>query len=580
MCVGAKCGVVGLLSLVAVTVGLSAAGPDRIIEAARWPVADVVAVQPVSGTAARIDAFLSGIYKPDQPGAAIIAVKDGKVVFRKGYGLAEVELGMPIRPEMVFRIGSVTKQFTATAVMMLVEEGKLALDDQITKWLPDYPTGGARVTIEHLLTHTSGIKSYTNMPQWRSLRRKDFSESELIDLFKNEPAEFKPGERWAYNNSAYFLLGAIIHKASGVPYDAFVKSRIFDLLGMTDTRYGDVGPIIKGRVAGYERDGGQLRNAEYLSMSQPGAAGALVSSVDDLAKWDEALYGERLLKRSSLARMFTSYRLLSGRPTGYGYGWGVGVYEGRPVHEHGGGINGFACDVIRMPADLVYVAVLSNTTAGPKSPGFVARSIAAMVIGKPIAEPVAAGLEPTALKALEGVYRGDLGVAGTVRAQAAGLAVRWTGVGGSTRTLTLVPVAGGRFGARDSTVSVSFTRDAAGAVTGMSVSDWTEPETATKTGEPLPAERKVAKVDPALYDAYVGEYELRPGFVLTMTRDGDRLMSQATGQSKVELFPASEREFFLKVVDAQVTFVRDQEGRVTGLVLHQNGRDTEARKIR
>ena len=205
-----------------------------------------------------MDRVLAAAYKPGEAGAAVIVVKDGQTLFRKGYGMANLELSVPVRPEMVFRLGSITKQFTAAAILMLAQQGKLAVTDDVTRFLPDYPSGGRKVTIDHLLTHTSGIKSYTGMPEFWKTQGQDASVSEMIDFFKKEPFEFEPGEKWNYNNSGYFLLGAIIEKVSGQPYGEFVLKNIFLPLGMTHSFYGDNEPVIAGRVSGY---GGGRRRA-------------------------------------------------------------------------------------------------------------------------------------------------------------------------------------------------------------------------------------------------------------------------------------------------------------------------------
>ncbi|MGI8835197.1 MAG: serine hydrolase domain-containing protein, partial [Pyrinomonadaceae bacterium] len=174
----------------------------------------LAAAQPVpvsdENLAKAINETLTQAYKPDEPGAAVIAVRAGKVIFRRGYGMANLELGVPVEPDMVFRLGSITKQFTAVAILMLAEQGKLSLDDDLTKFLPDYPAKGQRITIEHLLAHTSGIKNYTALPEWLAAWRKDMTVKEIVDLFKDQPQDFAPGERWSYSNSGYFLLGAII----------------------------------------------------------------------------------------------------------------------------------------------------------------------------------------------------------------------------------------------------------------------------------------------------------------------------------------------------------------------------------
>lgn len=278
-------------------------------------------------------------YKPTEPGAAVILVRDGRVLFRKGYGMANLELAVPIEPDMVFRLGSITKQFTAVAILMLADQGKLALEDPLSRFLPDYPTHDHFISVEHLLTHTSGIRSYTDIPEWRPLWRKDFTVQELVDFFKYQPMQFTPGKQFSYNNSGYILLGAIIEKVSGQTYEAFIQQNIFNPLGMRQSYYDDPIRVISRRVAGYDKVGETYTNAAYLSMTQPYAAGSLASTVDDLALWDNVLYTEKLLKQESLQRAFTSYRLNDGSETGYGYGWAILEYKGHRLIEHGGGIN-------------------------------------------------------------------------------------------------------------------------------------------------------------------------------------------------------------------------------------------------
>ena len=530
---------------------------------------------PTAPTAA-IDTLLKGSFPSDRPGAAVIVVKDGRTLFRKAYGMADLELGVPLQPDMVFRLGSITKQFTAAAILMLAEEGKLSLQDPIEKHLAGYPTQGHVITIEHLLTHTSGIQSYTDMPGWMTSRiQGPMTVTELVDGFKKEPMQFAPGEKWAYNNSGYVLLGAIVEKASGKTYEAFVRERIFQPLGMTASYYDRTEPIIPKRAPGYTREGDQPRNARYLSMTQPYAAGSLASTVDDLARWDGSLYTETLLKKASLERAWTPYVLKDGKPTGYGYGWGVSKLRGRRAISHGGGIFGFSTYAVRLPDERVYVAVLCNSDSPSADPGYVAKKIAALAVGDPFPEPAAITLDPKILERYAGVYRIDETSTRTVTVENGRL---YTQRSGGER-LEVRPGSETEFFYDKSLTRLRFVLDASGRATEMLFfpEGADEPERAPRVAD-VPAARTAAKVDPALYDAYVGDYELAPGFVLTVTREGDRLMTQATGQQKVEVFPSSETEFFLKVVDAQITFVRGPEGKVDQLVLHQGGRDMPAKK--
>lgn len=257
---------------------------------------------------------------------------------------------------MVFRLGSMTKPFTAAAIMLLADEGKLDVTDDITRFLPDYPTQGKTITIENLLTHTSGIKNDTDIPSFVDNVTADLSVQQLIDFFKDEPLGFDPGSRYAYSNSGYVLLGAIIERISGLSYASFMAQHIFEPLGMTHTAYEGHERGIAKRVEGYNRD----RKAMPLSMTQPYAAGALVSTVDDLARWNAAIAAGKLLRPETWRQVFTPYTLKNGKTTSYAYGWLIGEVKGRQTVEHGGAIPGFSSYLIRLPQEKIFVSVLTN----------------------------------------------------------------------------------------------------------------------------------------------------------------------------------------------------------------------------
>jgi CubicO group peptidase (beta-lactamase class C family) len=527
---------------------------------------------------AQIDKLLSDVYKPGQPGAAVLVKKQGKVILRKGYGLANLELNVPIEPDMIFRLGSITKQFTAVAILMLAEEGKLSLQDEITKFLPDYPTQGSKITVEHLLTHTSGIKSYTDLPEWLPLQRKDMSVSEIIDLAKDKPMEFAPGDRWKYCNSGYILLGAIIEKVSGKTYADFLQERIFGPLGLKSTCYDSTSRIIPRRIPGYTKGNAGFENAPYLSMSQPYAAGSLASSVEDLAAWTESLLAGKLIKRETLEKAFTSYKLKDGLDTGYGYGWEISRYEDHRLIEHGGGIHGFMTYALFFPEDRVFVALLTNSTIDGLAPNPLAFRAGCLALGKPFKEPVPISLSEKDFEPLIGVYANAQGEELYITQQEKKLFYERAGGGKSEIRPTSATEF---FSTIDPTVHVQFLKDGKGAVTGLKAIPRTGPVLSyAKTDKPLPAERKEVKLDPALYDRYVGEYELAPGFFIIITKEEGKLMGQATGQPKVELYPEAETKFFLKVVDGQVEFVKDEGGKVTGLILIQGGQKLPGRKVK
>jgi hypothetical protein len=393
---------------------------------------------------------------------------------------------------------------------------------------------------------------------------------DLVDGFKKEPMQFAPGTQYRYNNSGYVLLGAIIEKTSGKTYEAFVTESIFKPLGMTSTFYGSNGPIIRKRAQGYTGPADKLANARYLSMTQPFSAGSLVSTVDDLARWDAALYTETLLKRATLEQMWTAFKLTDGKTTNYGYGWAVSTLRGRQSIEHGGGIPGFSTFALRVPEDRVYVAVLCNSDNPKASPGYIAKRVAAIAMGKPFPEYTSAKVDPEVLAGHVGVYEVDKETRRHVTVDGDRLFTQRTG--GSK--LEARPSSETEFFYENSLTHFRFERDASGRTVAMSMyqDGADEPQRAVRVADTV-AEPMVARVDPAIYDAYAGQYELAPGFVLTVTREGDRLMTQATGQSKIEIFPLSETEFFPKVVEARITFVRGPDGKVDRLVLKQAGRE-------
>ncbi|GAB3959366.1 serine hydrolase domain-containing protein [Spirosoma harenae] len=426
---------------------------------------------------AQFDKLLMEQFKSDGPGCAALITRKGQIIYQKAFGLANIELAVPMKPDNVFRIGSITKQFTAVAILQLMEQGKLSLQDEITRFLPDYPTQGKKITIEHLLTHTSGIKSYTDMKEFETMMRKDMTPMEVIDLFKNQPMEFDPGTKWKYCNSGYFLLGYIIEKVSGKTYPQYLEEVIFKPLGMTNSYYGNDTKLIKNRAAGYQGGKDVVSNADYLSMTLPYAAGSIQSTVGDLWKWHQAVHSNKLLKKESLARAFTRYKLSDGKETSYGYGWGLGTLQGSPTIAHNGGINGFLTKGLYLPQEDVFVAVFSNSTAN--DPGGVADKIATLALGKP-----------------------------------------------------------------------------------------------------LPAPRSPISVSERILDSYVGDYQMAPNFILTITREQNRLISQATGQSKFPLLAETETKFYPEAFEAQIEFVKDDTGKVTKIMLLQNGQTTEAKKIK
>jgi CubicO group peptidase (beta-lactamase class C family) len=331
----------------------------------RWLTVLAIAVcSPVLVSAAdrpdAVDDYIrTEMAKQHIPGLALLVSRGGQVIRAQGYGLANVELQVPVKPETIFQSGSVGKQFTATAVMMLVEEGKIGLEDPITKYFPDAPDTWKQVTIRELLSHTAG---FTDYPKSFDMR-KDYTEAQLFKIVEGIPLAYTPGTSWSYSNLGYLTLGIVIHKVTGEFHGDFLQERIFRPLGMNTARIISEADIVPNRSAGYRLVKGELKNQEWVAPTlNTTADGSLYFSIEDLAQWDAALYTEKLLKRSSLEQMWTVAKLKNGQPNSghYGFGWLTGKRNGHPVVEHEGSWQGFETDISRYVEDQLTVAVLTN----------------------------------------------------------------------------------------------------------------------------------------------------------------------------------------------------------------------------
>lgn len=294
------------------------------------------------------------------PGLSIGVVKNGEITKAKGYGLANVELNVPATEHTIYQWASVTKQFTGAGIQLLAQEGKLNVDDLLSKYYTTAPKAWSNITLRHLLTHTSGIVSYTSVPKFREEPRKDFNGEQVIDFVRDAPLEFEPGAKQKYCNTGYYLLGYVIEKVSGTNYGEFLSAHIFQPLKMETAAFNDRNRIVRNRAAGYSLSKSKLQNADFVSPTQPFAAGALIGSVLDLAKWDAALYTNNLLPARARKEMWTPVKLNNGETFPYGFGWSFGTYQDHPYMAHGGGIQGFSTYITRFTEDKLTVIVLMN----------------------------------------------------------------------------------------------------------------------------------------------------------------------------------------------------------------------------
>lgn len=551
--------------------------------------------------AAKIDQLISTYHDYGQFNGAVLVAQNGEILFKKGYGLAHMEWDIPNEADTKFRLGSITKQFTATLIMQLEENGKLSTDDVITDHLTEYPDEvGGKVTIHHLLTHTSGIPSYTGLPDFFADKSRDpYSVEEFIEVFSDLPLEFEPGSEYRYNNSGYFLLGAIIEEATGMTYEEALAQYIFEPLGMEDSGYDHHGTILKKRAAGYERAGIHYRTAPYLDMSLPYAAGSLYSTVEDLFIWDRALAGDKVLSAGQKEKMLTDYI------NGYGYGWGVN--EGRTFGDkdvtvvgHGGGINGFNTLIQRIPED-GHMVVLLNNTGGTNLGGMSAGVFEILYGGeadqpvKPISTEMAVAIEKKGVEKAVVHYkklREENADAYDFREEELNRLGYYYLEEGEMETAIAV------FKLNTEAYPEAFnTYDSLGEAymkagdTDLAVANYQKSlefnprnenakemlaEMGVQVDEALGAE---ITVDAEILKGYVGKFQLQPGFVITVTQDDTQLFAQATGQPQFEIFAESETKFFLKVVDAQITFQVGDDGVAESITLHQGGRNMPAKRI-
>jgi CubicO group peptidase (beta-lactamase class C family) len=323
------------------------------------------------------DAIASG----NVVGVSIGIALGDDVLLAEGYGFADLESKVPASAQTVYRIGSITKQFTAAAILQLAEKEKVALDDPITKYLPEYPTGDHLVTIRHLLQHTSGIQSFTDLPSYRSLMRHDVSHDEIIGRFKDLPFHFEPGERFRYCNSGYYLLGVILESAAETPYEKYLQDNAFNPLCLKQTSYDRTRRVTSHRAKGYRRGRDGIENAPYLSMTQPFSAGALASTVTDLIRWQRGLVSKKLLDDESYQTMTTRGVRSNGEQIDYGMGLFIRKSGGRRTIGHGGGINGFRSDLTYYPESDHTIVVLTNCESA--KPGRISKQIARHLFAKP-----------------------------------------------------------------------------------------------------------------------------------------------------------------------------------------------------
>jgi CubicO group peptidase (beta-lactamase class C family) len=518
--------------------------------------------------------------KAEYPGAAVLIAQNGKILFEQGYGLANREKKIPIIPATTFRIGSVTKQFTAAAILKLQEQGLLSLDDKLSKYIPDFPRGD-EVTLYHLLTHTSGIHSLTNVHNFMSKVAGPITQEELIREIKGYNYDFDPGTSWIYNNSGYFLLGYIVEKVSGMSYGDYLKKTFLEPLGMTNTGVYSKAVAFKSEAIGYAYENNAVATALDWNMDFAGGAGNLYSNVGDLYKWNEAIFTGKVLSPKSLEAAFAPARLKNGDEANafnggrYGLGWALSSWRGLKEIQHGGGLPGFSSQLTRFPQDSLTIVVLSNCLSNipDLNPGLISREIAEIYLNdhmeKQPTYTAATLVDKKILDDYVGQYDYRTAMM-TITRKGDHLYAQLTG----QSEFEIFPKGNDEFFWKIVEASVKFVRDETGKVVRL-----VHRQGGRTFEAPRVEPQQAISLDSAIMKNYVGDYELMPGAIISITLEGNQLYAQVTGQQRFEIYPSSATEFFFKVVNAKITFLMDESNQTTSLKLDQGAAHIVAKKI-
>lgn len=546
--------------------------------------------------AAKIQEVLTRAQKYRQFNGSVLVAENGKVVYKGAVGLANMEWNIPNAPDTKFRLGSITKQFTATVILQLVEQGKIKLNGKLSDYLPEYRKDvGEKVTIHQLLTHTSGIPSYTSQPGFfENVSRNPYKVDEFVKKYASGDLEFEPGSKFLYNNSGYFLLGAIIEHVTGKAYEQVLQENIFNPAGMKNTGYDHHDTILSKRATGYSKTPDGYTNAAYLDMSIPYAAGSLYSTVEDLFLWDQALYTDKLLSAQSKALMYTPFL------NNYAYGWAIQNASFKlnnadvPVITHDGGINGFTTTIVRFPKEKNLIVMLDNTGTGYLDR--LSDSIAKIIYKQPYEPPkisivsiLGDTIKGKGIEAGIAQYR-DLKATQAATYDFAEPELNQLGYqllrsGKPKEAIEIFKLNVEAYPKASNTYdslaeAYTFINERALAIQNYKKSLELNPNNTNAAEAIKRLEQAPVVVDAKIFDTYVGEYEVGPGFVLRVFREGERFLTQATGQGVFEIFPESESVFSPRAFVAKLTFVKDADGKVTAIKVDQNGRVTIGKRIK
>jgi CubicO group peptidase (beta-lactamase class C family) len=520
------------------------------------------------------DVFVS-TQSGETPGVSVLIARDGKILYQKGFGYADVGNRVPVTPETKFRIGSITKQFIASAILKMQEEGKLSVEDRLSKYIPGFPRGD-EVTIRHLLTHTSGIHSYTNRPGFLKYVTMPITPEALVDTIKSFPYDFNPGDRYLYNNSGFFLLGFIIEKISGMSLAGYLKENLFKPLGMNSTGVYTTTRLLDNEAYGYDRDSVNIVKALNWDMTWAGGAGSLYSTAQDLYIWNEAVFNGKVLSAESMKAAFTPAVLNNGEKTDYGFGWSLSDYRGSKFISHGGTLHGFQSHIARQPEEKTTVVVLCNSTQPPAgiNPSSNAYTLAEFVLWKDMAKQSTLTsdiqVDEKILASYTGRYDYGQGAILKVTLEGKQLYAQMTG----QPNFPIFPASDSEFNWKVVEASIKFVTDETGKVTHA-----IHHQNGQEINAPKLPEEKEVKVDPALFDGYAGKYDGGNGLMIVVTKEGEKLFMQAATMPKYQLHAASATEYFPEEVKARFTFKQDESGKTNELSVNFEGQIISAMRV-
>jgi len=524
-----------------------------------------------------LDRFISNIFKNVQngimPGASVLVAQNGKVIYQNGFGYADVGNKIPVTPDSKFKIGSISKQFTAAAILKLQEEGKIRVEDKLSKYIPDFPRGN-NVNIYQLLTHTSGIHSYEYQRNFQMVL--PISPEALIDSIKTFSYDFNPGERYQYNNSGYFILGYLVAKISGMTLGEYLDETFFKPLGMNNTGIYKSGIALINEAKGYSMENNNVEKADYQDMTWALGVGSIYSTTKDLYKWNEAIFNGKVLSETSLKAAFTPLVLNNNVKVDYGYGWFLNTNRGLKFIQHSGVSNGFFSYLERQPENKVNVCVLCNSLPTPDgiNPISNSQSISEFILWNKMEKQNAFAVDTfvseNILKKYVGRYNYGHGMAMLITLEGRQLYGQMSGQPKNP----LTPSSTNEFYLKAMDAKIKFVTDTSGVV---------EHLIQYQSGQPFEAKKLIdeapVKVNPDFFVNLTGKYDLGNNYVIEVSKENNKLYGQAPNSPRYELLPASELEYFMMEATSRTLFILNNEGKAESIIVNIDGMNIPGKRM-